>query len=450
MEVISQASNTILAILKTPKNSDGPYRKMYFCVEHPVEQGVLLFHTLTREMVLLTRDEYENHLELDYLRQHWFVVPQDTNDRQQADIVRWVLSVRQKNSRDIVSYTIFPTTDCNARCFYCYELGRSRIPMSRETALKTVQYIKSHCGGNPVNIAWFGGEPLYNQEAIDTICNGLRVEGIPYTATMTTNAYLFDEATVTKAVKLWNLSRVQITLDGTEAVYNKIKAYVAPVDNPYQRVLRNIELLLDASVSVAIRMNMDMHNAQDLLELSRELAQRFGHRKNIGAYARHLFKGNESLADAHTAQEWSLRQEAMCRIEEALVQGGLASKKGISKKMRFHHCMADCGSAVTILPDGNVGVCEHFSETEFVGHVDRQEVDTEVMNSWKERALPIPECEKCFCYSDCILLKKCPNGNKCFPEHREGRFRKTIRQMENEYRRWLTREEAPEVDDEFC
>jgi len=25
---------------------------------------------------------------------------------------------------------------------------------------------------------------------------------------------------------------------------------------------------------------------------------------------------------------------------------------------------------VTILPDGNIGLCEHFSEDEFIGHIE--------------------------------------------------------------------------------
>lgn len=450
MEVISQASKTILAILKTPKRSDCRYRKMHFCVEHPVDQGVLLYHTLTKELIFLTREEYDRYLELEYLRQQWFVVPEDTNDKQCADLVKWVLSARLKQKQDIVSYTIFPTTDCNARCFYCYELGRSRIPMSRETALKAVQYIKNHCGGKKISISWFGGEPLYNQMAIDTICTGLREEGIAYSSTMTTNAYLFDADTVKKAAEFWNVQRVQITLDGTEAVYNRVKAFVSPADNPYQRVLHNIEMLLDASVSVTIRMNMDLHNAENLILLAQELAQRFGHRKNIGAYVRHLFKGNESLADAHTAEEWELRDEYMRRIEEKLDQVGMIPRIGVSTKMRFNHCMADSGNAVTILPDGNVGVCEHFSETEFVGHLDRDDLDVSVLNSWKEKTPPIAECVACFHYPDCVMLKKCPNGNKCFLQHRELIHRSTARKMENEYRRWQSKEELPEENQEFC
>ena len=86
MKVISPANEAVLAILRKPKSTDGNYRKMQFCVENSLDDGVLLFHTLTKELLLLTHQEYERHLELDYLRQHWFVVPEK---RRIKSILTW-------------------------------------------------------------------------------------------------------------------------------------------------------------------------------------------------------------------------------------------------------------------------------------------------------------------------------------------------------------------------
>ena len=118
MKIVAQANETVLKILRKPKNVDGQYRKMYFCAEQPHDNGVLMYNLLTKELLFLTQEEYDHRLELDYLREHWFVVPENTNDKEYVDLVKWVLSTRQKKSDDITSYTIFPTTDCNARCFY--------------------------------------------------------------------------------------------------------------------------------------------------------------------------------------------------------------------------------------------------------------------------------------------------------------------------------------------
>jgi UTP--glucose-1-phosphate uridylyltransferase len=84
---------------------------------------------------------------------------------------------------------------------------------------------------------------------------------------MTSNGYLFDEKLVTKAVHSWNLEDIQITLDGTENVYNKTKNYIYKNTNAFKRVIDNIGLLLKAGVRVMIRLNIGEHNKEDLYEL---------------------------------------------------------------------------------------------------------------------------------------------------------------------------------------
>ena len=168
-----------------------------------------------------------------------------------ADQVRFIRRTMWKEPEHITSYTIFTTTDCNARCFYCYEMGRSRIPMSAETAHKAAAYIAAHCGGEKVHLHWFGGEPLFNKQVIDIICTDLAEKGIVYESMIISNGYLFDGATVEQAVSHWKLKSVQITLDGTEEIYNRSKAFIyKDGKSPYQVVLANIQRLLDAGVSV--------------------------------------------------------------------------------------------------------------------------------------------------------------------------------------------------------
>lgn len=447
MQIISPANESVLATLKRLNKNAFCSRFLKYCIELPMDDGHLLFNLLTREMVLLSEEEYAARFESAYLKDHWFIVPEDSNDKEYADLVKWVLQTRQKKAKNITGYTIFPTTDCNARCFYCFELGRSRIPMTNETALKVMDYIKSHCGGEKVSISWFGGEPLFNQSAIDTICDGLHRENVEFKSTVVSNGYLFDAAAVQRAVELWNLKKVQITLDGTEAVYNKAKAFIYRQGSPYQVVLGNIGRLLNASVSVAIRLNMDLYNAEDLLTLVDELAQRFGGRKGLHVYAHHLFKGDEPMAVTHTDEEWEKRDEAMRRLNEKIDQCGLAAKRGISKHIKMNHCMADSGKSVTILPDGNIGLCEHFSETEFVGHIDREGFDPQMVASWKERMPEIPECAECFYYPECIKLKKCASESVCFRQLRQDQLRKTKQQMLYEYEKWKAQAEIEDTDE---
>ena len=447
MQIISPASEAVLKILKQFKSGGATYRPLHYCVEQPVEGGMLLFNLLTRELVLLTAEEYAHRDGLAELKDRWFLVPEDAKEQEYADLVKWVLSNRQKKTKNITGYTIFPTTDCNARCFYCFELGRSRIPMNEETARKTVQYIKAHCGGEKVSIRWFGGEPLFNQMAIETICTGLREANVVYNSSMVSNGYLFHEETIKKAAEQWNLKWVQITLDGTEAVYNKTKAFIYKDGSAYQKVLTNIGLLLDAGVIVQIRLNMDLYNAENLLELVEELSNRFSGKKGLRVYAHHIFDGDKPMAGMHTDEEWEKRDAALQRLQEAIAACGLSGKGGISKNLKMNFCMADSGRSVTILPDGNIGLCEHFSESEFIGHIEQEGFDLAVVNSWKERIPEISECAACFTYPDCVQLKKCASGSVCFRQLRQEQLRKTKQQMKNEYEKWRSKTQTEEEDE---
>lgn len=451
MKIISEANESVLTMLRLFYINEERTRWSQHCVITPAIDGMLVFNLLTRELIFLDQVEFERFDKLDYLKRHWFVVPVNLKEKDLADFVKLRLYTQQPKSNRIVDYTIFTTTDCNARCFYCFELGRSRIPMSCETAEKVVRYIGAHCGGKEVRIGWFGGEPLFNVEAIDSITEGLHREGIKFTSRMVSNGYLFDDGIVHRAVSSWNLKTVQITLDGTERIYNKIKAYIYPDSNPFDVVMDNILRLQQAGIRVSIRLNMDLYNADDLLVLVDYLAARFAGRKGISVYAHHLFKGNTPNAELHTMDDWNKRQEAMDRLNDALERNALLPNKGISKNFRLSYCMADSGKAVTILPDGSIGLCEHCTEGEFIGHLDRNDIDTDVVASWEERTPEIAECSNCFFYMDCIKLKKCFTGSTCYPQFHKGKLKEIQRAMRYEYERWRSKTNtAEDEDDSFC
>lgn len=447
MKIINKANETVLKILSKFYKASDNFRLMHYVAETPAEGGVLLYNLLTFEEVFLTIEEYADITEQEYLKKHWFLIPSHIKEKELAEVVKTVLTPAQMNFEKITGYTIFTTTDCNARCFYCFELGRTRMPMSDETARNVARYICEKSQGERVRLSWFGGEPLFNKGAIDIICNHLIEKGVEFTSTVVSNGYLFDEATVQEAVTKWKLKRVQITLDGTEQAYNKIKAFIYKDTNPYQIVLANIGHLLAADVTVQIRLNMDLDNADELLKLVKELSERFGGQDKLRLYAHHIFEGNTPLAESYSEAEWIKRDEAMCRLEEAIAQSGFASKGGIVKQMKYTHCMADSGKSVTILPDGSIGLCEHFSENEFVGHIDRDEFDEPVVSSWQEKNPEIPECDTCFYYPQCIRLKKCSNASVCFTQERSLKLRKVKAQMANEYQRWLKNAKTEESDE---
>ncbi len=436
MKIISPANETVMTILGKAKEG-ADYRMLHFTVEAPVDEGILIHNLLTKELVLLTQEEYNDRLDLEYLRKQWFVVPTELKDKEFSTKVRWVENMRQKKVEEITGYTIFTTTDCNARCYYCFELGWNRIHMTEETAYQTLEYIKRHCGGKKVKLIWFGGEPLFNMNPIDIICQGLRDAGIEYVSSMVTNGYLLDEKALEKAKSLWNMHQLQIALDGTEEVYNKIKAYIYKDVNPYRTVMRNIGLTLDAGIAISIRLNMDLSNHQNLMELVDELAQRFKGKTGLSIYGHHLFKSGIASAELYSAEEWMRREEAMDSLEKRIESHGMMLKGGLAKNIKIKHCMADNDGSIVVDSTGHLGRCEHCNEEEFIGHVSSDEIDTVKAATWKEQIPEIPECDTCFFYPNCLELKKCASSSVCFQQVRETKQRRIVLQMLNEYEKWL-------------
>ena len=408
---------------------------------------VLVFHTLTRALLLLTPEEYAAPDNLPELRDGWFRVPQKMDDMKYADQVRFIRRTMWKEPEHITSYTIFTTTDCNARCFYCYELGRSRIPMSDETAHKAAAYIAAHCGGEKVHLHWFGGEPLFNKQVIDIICTDLAEKGIVYESMIISNGYLFDGATVEQAVSHWKLKSVQITLDGTEEIYNRSKAFIyTDGKSPYQVVLANIQRLLDAGVSVHIRLNMDEHNADNLMELADELHERFGGKGKFSVYSHTLFEFAGSKTHIRAQEERRQLYQKQQQLRKKLDDYGIGASYYLRQKLRIRQCMADSGGSLTILPNGELGLCEHYSEDNFVGSLDGKASERSVIQSFREYWESIEECKTCFYYPECIRLKKCAEQKECFEELRAEYKEYLLKSMQKNYNAWLKKEQIDEEE----
>lgn len=442
MQIIYQTAKPFDQLLKKQKMAAGQtYRPMYYVVEQPVDEGLLLYHTMTKAMLLLTPEEAETYrtspTALPQLVEQWFLVPESHDDRLLSRQIRDVARMLEKKTGAITSYTILTTTDCNARCFYCYELGRPRVPMSQETAIKTADYIISHCKGEKVSIHWFGGEPLYNKPVISQICQRLKDAGIQYASTMTSNGYLFDDSIVTEAKEEWRLEKVQITLDGTEQTYNRCKAYIYKDVNAFRRVIGNIHKLQDAGIHVSIRLNIDMHNAENLSELADELHREFSDPKGISVYMHALFEEVKGSKAIHDEEKRKFVFDQINDIESRLADYGLLKPRQLKREVKTNRCMADNDHSVVIVPDGHIGKCEHYSEDHFVGHIGHEEWDAQMLDHFRDTRDEIDACAICFNYPNCIRLKLCKDNPNCYQEEREhkhSKLRQSILRAFNNYK----------------
>ena len=125
MQIIYDIAKPFDKLLKKQKVKVGEqYRPMYYVVEQSVDEGLLLYHTMTKALMLLSPEEVEIYhttpTALPQLIEEWFLVPESHDDRLLSRQIRDVARMLKKKTGAITSYIIMTTTDCNARCFYCY------------------------------------------------------------------------------------------------------------------------------------------------------------------------------------------------------------------------------------------------------------------------------------------------------------------------------------------
>ncbi len=438
-------------------------RPLTYIYEYDIDDGKLLYNFLTGELLLLNDEEYDIFTSKlnssdefgKILAEKWFAVPVDHNDAELSRQVKTFLSTVVYNNVDAPMriFTVLPTTDCNARCFYCFELGRSRKDMDAKTAHDVADYILRASRGIKVRLRWFGGEPLYNAEAIDIICERLKNAGTEYSSEVISNGYLFDDVNVKKATELWNVTDIQITLDGTEEIYNRCKAFIyRDGRSAFKIVTDNIERILKKGIIVKVRMNMDAHNEEDLYRLTDYLHERFGKYKNFFYYVHLLFEDTGKVQMERTDIERHMMIQKFFTFEDYLRnKQSYFPIRTVKMLMQYHQCMADDMTTTTIMPDGNLGKCEHYSDTDFWGSIYNDNIDFDVIKDFRRIKYLGKQCDNCTLYPMCMQLIRCANTipNRCDEIDKQLFYRKINRAIHDTYKVYLQNDSSSGSDEEI-
>lgn len=442
MKTIKEPRKNIELLWRRPLPTPAMYRPMKYLLTAQVDDGLLLYNVVTSEMILLDEREQslferppaEYNSEMDELIARHFIVPESFDEGKSVKQLRALLRKLNPPKR-VTGFTILPTTDCNARCYYCFESDHKRCTMTEELTERVIEYISEQCKSEPIEIGWFGGEPLVGKKRISQICEGLRNKGIKFRSTMVSNAYLFDQDLIKVAKSEWNLINVQVTLDGTEDVYNTTKAYISPKDNPYKRVLRNIEDLLQNGIGVNIRLNVTDKNAKDLYDLIDLLADRFSDCKGFTCYSHAVYEnvGFEPLSYDDEGREYIDKQTAA--LDYKLVEKGLFGNLSRLPELQVIHCMADNDACRLIYPDGTIGKCENKPSSDGVGDVYSDITDVD-MNQQYKTIEEFSDCLDCALYPYCINLKHCPESGQCSKNKVEWKKRRYTSLVKDKYLRY--------------
>lgn len=423
MEVLNHGNRDwLIALGKPVVSNEIEYRLMQYVSKFELDKGYMLINNITTAMAYVWKSEYMHLFEkgwntdyMRFLKENFFLVPVDYNDFEECEKVRARFLPDFDKETCFAhpnSFTILSTTECNARCFYCYEKGRAQFPMTDEVANKVGDFIVNICDRNkPVHIGWFGGEPTYNTKPMDIIYDKLIKAGIEYYSGIISNAYLIDEEMCKKFVEVYKINNIQVTIDGVGDKYNKIKNYVYNNDeSAFDKVINNVERMLQAGIRVAIRMNLDLHNADSLKELIRFLRMRLGQYPGLHPYIYPIFEEVLERNPEHRAKVFKHLEEILFILDEC----GYMEECKLHSGLKLRHCMVDSDDSVLIGPKGDIGMCEHYTTEHFFSHVDNyEEKNWDEVKAFRTYLEPMELCKTCPLLPNCLRIDLCHDIRYC-------------------------------------
>lgn len=404
--ILQQPNDDIMSFLKKQDNNickkyiESPYLiKIY---HHGYK---IIYNLLTNEKISCSIPLEEK--DLTFLIEKWYLLDKDINPYFLYKSIQdnLYLGYKNQNNYNLLNnfehMIIFTTLGCNANCYYCYEnnLRNNKYKMSKQVADKIITLLLKN-NKKKISIGWFGGEPLYNEQIIDYISNQLKSNNIEYESNMFSNGLLFNDENIIKAKEIWNLKKIQITIDGTEPFYEKIKNVPS---GSFNILLANIKKLLQQKIKIVIRLNVSEQNYKDLKKLVYILYDNFKQYSNLSIGVHELF-GEEKKKNTYNN---------LLYINSA-IEATFGKTTDTPLSWKNSGCMADRGNAITILPDGKISICEHCIDHNIVTDLENNFYNIDIINKFSNYS-DREECQSCEFRPGCIFSEQCPanGGQSC-------------------------------------
>lgn len=361
MELISKPEDWAVELYEDTL-FNGDYKLSDYCIVEEYDNGYILFHTVTWTILYLTKEEFENRFNSTFLLANKIIVNKnidETDIAEKAYVNRAYIDIKDK-FKNINNFVILTTNECNANCPYCYEVLK-KGKMSKETADNLLDFIEKRHNGK-VTITWFGGEPLMNTDIMDYITTKLVEKEIKYSTSIISNTFNFTEDIIEKAVNLWKINHLQVTLDGPSEYYNKIKNFDYNGDS-FDFVLNNVQnILKKTKIGISIRINVSDENIDMVDELFSVLKDRF----NDYMKTRIKFDIHE-VFQMYDEPNTEKRNEFFLRLNELQNKYSNDPKKNIILKKQLIHCFTDRCSCAVVEPNGIIHNCEHTTPSNIIG-----------------------------------------------------------------------------------
>ncbi len=412
MKILKQGDSRVAKIInKKNLDKDKQFRLSRFVYPFSESGRHLVYSTFTKEAVELTDSEWQAlrqikaapvsydfvaENELEQLAVSRYIVEENYDEIEQYKSVVFVLKTIARTKPGYSSYIIWPTSGCNARCIYCFEEGFRSRTMTTQTADRVIEFIKQTKQSGKIQIKWFGGEPLLGHKLISYMCRKLRENDIDFESTMITNCSLVTEELAKEISELWNMKRIQVSLDGDKDDYEKRKRYYAPDKYNYETVIKGIRFLAAQGLKINLRCNVDSNNIDGLAAFVDQLKADIGNIENINLYLSPLF----GVDKCRPSDELFAKMSDLTEYCRSI--GLVKTIHNTDTKLKVNYCMADSmDKTIGIGPDGEFNNCDSLLEQNVWGNIFDGITD---QKRFKELKSPVDIDEKC---QSCCFLPKC-------------------------------------------
>lgn len=407
---------------------------------------MLVYSTLTTVLVTIDKKIYHRIFELaDYsdtqltekLESLGILTPSHALQLKQLDDQR-----TKSMDSDKQHLTIFTTTDCNARCFYCFENGIKHIDMSKDTADATLQFIYNKFPNKELSIGWIGGEPLLRFDTIKYITEQLVGRGYSLTSGVSTNGILLTKEMIEFLKQHNKQMAFQFSMDAAVGKdYHRMKRYIDyDEETAFQHVVDNISMSLDYGITTDVRINYVASKIEDAKKAYRTIKEMISNHNMSHVYIFlvpiDLPNSNEVISDYHGNIEHPCLQAI--RFQKDMGFGIPRSQQitPIRKELEKHH--GDIIASYSLMPqcyicgmttkykyvvdsDGTLYKCHRLA-----GHpeyscgtvFDGVNTDSKSYKQFRETTIHDQQCLECpilpICQGGCIGRRVlCGESQKC-------------------------------------
>lgn len=379
-----------------------------FNIKSDIDDEVLIFNTLSTAFVKLSEESYQDLLRgyiEDFLLEKLVdngILVEETYDEVKAVEYKFYSHVFDNRS---LSLMIAPTMKCNFSCYYCFEGGHKQYGLMDDSiAEKLVQFIASN-KPKPVQITWFGGEPLLGFSKIEYISRRLIDKEIAFEAKIITNGSLLSEEVIEKLSDL-RISDVQISIDGIQKDHDNRRVYKngSPTFETINNNIKN--LLLRTDIKLTLSVAVDHNNSTAYTDVVNFVEQN---------YKEYLMGSRIRVYNNYVQDRTNFDNGHVCFTEEQILEADIQALTEMPQNNHIHGlprqsvpCMFRCSKSFAIDSKGNIFKClEHLGQKDLkIGSLNEGSISFRRILETSFSNLPFDD-NKC---RQCAFLPICLGG----------------------------------------